>query len=152
LSPELRVDCIVPWGPEAALRATRSTVLCAAALVIAWYEVAGKGVFNDQISWLSLGVFAVMGEMAALSGFIFRGRRAIGERRAALITDDVAALFGASVDEPHAAHVVVVPGSRLFHDPVCPMTVGRVAERLAFSKTVPARLEACGICHGGLPS
>jgi hypothetical protein len=164
VSPEPRFDAVFPWGPQAGLKAAGWTGACLVGLLVAWYEIAGKGVFNDQVGWLSLAIGAVVVELYALSALILRGRRALGERRATLIGDEIAGLLGRAVRPAAAAsvapngsaagagQVVVVPGSTLFHRADCPMTAGREGRPLGLADAVRSGATPCGVCGGGLPS
>jgi hypothetical protein len=95
--------------------------------------------------------------------WILSGRRALGERRAALLARMAAA---APADRPDLARPtagdepgllaagldvtedfpVAVAGLSRYHRPGCPLTAGRAAERAALLTHVQAGRRPCGIC------
>jgi hypothetical protein len=125
--------------------------------VIDWYGVAGKGVFDDQVGWLTAGVAILLVTLYSLSSLVIRGRRAVGERRSRLIADEIGDILprlSASSQNREAVlegdDVAVVAGLSLYHLPDCPMVVGRGYRRLPVGSAVQQGIEPCGICSGAL--
>jgi hypothetical protein len=145
-----------PWGVEAGVRSAVLTLGCGIGLIVVWWGAADRGVFSAQVGWLTAGVAVLMVSLYGHASLVIRARRAIGERRAALISDAVVTLLpnlpAKPVPESAAGNgsaqsgVIVVTGFNLFHEPGCAMAAGRDTEELSKSQALSAGLSACGIC------
>ena len=159
-----RLRLAFPWGIESGVRSILLTLASGFGLIITWYGVSGRGVFQDQIPWLSAGIVILMVSLFGQGTLIVRGRRALGERRSQLLADSLAsveiaprAMTGGSLDTRSFAisdieRVVVVDGLNLFHRAGCPMLSGRATTTLTRHAARAAGLDPCGICSEGRTS
>ena len=142
-----------PWGPAAAVRLVGLALACGIGLVVVWFAVSGRGLFDTQVGWLGAGVVVLIVELYALASLVVRGRRAVGERRLSLISDAVAEvlprLAAAGPAVAVDGGVVVVAGLDLLHRPDCPMVSGRRVERVSASEAAGSGFGRCGICSSG---
>jgi hypothetical protein len=133
------------------------TVGCGAGLIVVWWGVAGRGVFADQVGWLTAGIAVLMVSLYVLASVVIRGRRAVGDRRARLISDGLLDLVPLLADRSEAlddlaseglpvSDVVVLAGVGMFHEAGCPMVAGRKVIVMSRSEAVGGGLEGCGIC------
>lgn len=152
-----RFQRVFPWGVEAGVRSVVMTVGCGVGLIVVWWGVAGRGVLADQVGWLTAGIAVLVVSLYALASVVIRGRRAVGERRARLISDGLLDLVPLLADRPEAlddfasagvavSDVVILVGVGLFHQAGCPMVAGRDVNVMSRSEAVAGGLEACGIC------
>jgi hypothetical protein len=114
-----------------------------------WWQAAGTPVLTHQLPWVSGALGALLFAAAMHAGWLLRGRRRIGLRRAALLHDDAGA--GAAVTEtvvPFAAfELVAAAGLRRYHRAGCPLARGAAfttAERPVHESA--GRLP-CGVCR-----
>jgi len=118
--------------------------------------VGDRGVFSTQVGWLTAGIAILMVSLYCHVSLVIRGRRAIGERRAAMVSDGLADLVPSLVGQPATempaedgqavSGVVVVEGLDLFHEPGCAMTAGRDVMVISRGEAVAQGLNGCGIC------
>jgi hypothetical protein len=150
---EAGLERFFPWGVAAAVRLVLLVLVCGVGLVVVWFGVSGRGVFDTQVGWMTAGVVVLMVELYALASLVVRGRRAVGDRRSRLISDAVAdvlpRLAVAGPTEVADGDVVVVAGLDLFHRAECPMVAERRVERVSESEAARRGLRCCGICAGG---
>lgn len=109
-----------------------TAVLGLVAIIGAWFGASGATTLARQAVWLeaAMGGFAVAGVGMCL--WIMRGRRAIGERRAALVSlapeqDDPSepAPVRRTGDMTAPLHLVRAEGMRRVHSPDCPLVAGK---------------------------
>lgn len=118
------------------------------AIIAAWFGASGSHSLTQQAMWLNLAVAGFAVSSVGLCLWLMRGRRAIGERRVALVSLDPVE------DEPASAPVrrpaagstasfdlVRAPGMRRVHDPACPLVAGKPVERAN-----PGDGEPCAVC------
>lgn len=121
-------------------------------LVAAWFGASGSGSPMHTATWLNVaaGGFAVFGAGNFL--WLLRGRRAIGERRVALISLEPADGPPAPPRSPRAGHassgpptalrLVTVPGMARVHDPDCPLVAHKPVRPASAGDGDP-----CGVCQ-----
>jgi hypothetical protein len=145
------------WGAEDLIRWVLGVGAGGIVIVVAWYVCSGDATLNRQIGPLDAAVaglvFAGLGNVM----WLLRGRRALGERRRALLPDLVPrdGAIGHSAD----AHVggagsagvegdLLVGGEGMmrFHRPDCPLAVGRSWAVVTRQLHEEAGRLPCGVC------
>lgn len=113
-------------------------------ILTAWFNADHTASPTSQAMWLNLAVagFAVSATGCGL--WLMRGRRAIGERRATLVSLD------RPTPEPpppptrptHTAPTqsVRIPGTRHIHHPDCPLVTGKAVKPAALTTGEPCRV------------
>lgn len=120
-------------------------------IVMSWWAVSGTARTSSQLTWLDVGVAAVI--LAGLGNmtWLLQGRRAVAVRRREIF----AALAGLGSPPDLAATAdddgirVAVPGTSRHHRPGCPSVQGKPIERMSLAKHERAGRRPCGICSGG---
>lgn len=143
-----------PWGPADGARSLVLATACGIGLIVVWYQVAGRGVFGDQIGWMTAGAVILLVALYALASLIVRGRRAVGERLALMIPDPVGHLGARSQPAaqlrkqagPDGSEVAVVDGRDLYHRPDCPMLQGRNHVMLSATSALAQGIQPCALC------
>jgi hypothetical protein len=135
-------------------------------IVVAWYICSGDASFNRQIGPLDAAVGGAV--LAGLGNvmWLMRGRRAIGERRRALLPDPVEAAIAPVRVGPSAGEVATgawaddggpaardpelfVAGQGLvrFHRAECALAVGRSWEPASRQQHEDVGRLPCGVCR-----
>lgn len=138
-----------PWGVVTGVRWMGSAIGCAAALAATWRYSAGKGVFDDQIVALAVGVTLLVVAGCSHASMVLQGRRAVGARRARLVTDSVAAIAALAADrssEDTTSMLLAARGLGRFHRPGCLMLDGRNAVAASETRHRAAGRTPCGLC------
>ena len=132
---------------------TRSDIIALSALVAAgltglvagWTGTSGEPVHASQTAWLDLGIAGLIVTGAGIALWLMRGRRAVGQRRAALLADvDPGA---ADVHAPAAvatAALVAMTGMSRYHRADCELVAGKRVRRVRAGQT---GLTPCGVCE-----
>jgi hypothetical protein len=125
-------------------------LLCVAAvtLVVAWWGVSGTSRVAGLITWVNVGVGAVVVSGLANMTWLLQGRRAVAARRRALFAD-----LGAG---PPAADVMAVPdvgelrlavpGATRHHRAGCVALAGKPVERATVAEHERRGRRPCGLC------
>lgn len=131
-----------PWVAEDLLRAGGTILVGLAASVTACYLAGGEDALAEQVRWANLSVAGFVVGSYGMVGWLLRGRRAVGQRRIALLGDarrsvvvgPVAswALEGSTV-------FVAGEGRDRYHRAECPFAAGR-----GWATASPAEHEAAG--------
>src|SRR5258706_3797968 len=102
-----------PWGVPDLFRWFGLLLLSAAGLVVAWWGISGTARTATQITWLNVGVAAVVVGGLGNMTWLLQGRRALALRRRAVLAGiPVGALRTPTVADPEADAVpVAVPGT-----------------------------------------
>jgi hypothetical protein len=143
------------WAAEDLIRLVLALGVGAVVVVVAWYICSGDASFNRQIGPLDAAVgglvFAGLGNVM----WLLRGRRALGERRRALLADvadtvisprSITGVPGAGTVADDVGVFVAGDGLLRFHHANCPLAAGRewvAASRL--DHETAGRLP-CGVC------
>jgi hypothetical protein len=159
-----RLRTAFPWGVETGIRATVLTLVSGIGLIVIWSEMSGGTNVNRELTWLTVGIGAVLVGMYAQVTLVVRARRAIGERRESLIRGSVSDVgigslattnrradpdSGADAQTPHVA---VGQGLVLYHLPGCLMVSTRDYSLIPLEQAKFSGREACGICCAGQPA
>ena len=142
------------WTPRDVSRWGAVVALSGVVLLGAWYDVAGKATWDDQVVGMNVGLAALVASNAAGVLFLIAGRRAVGVRRMALLGDPAPEVLVPT--QPHPAHdLLTAPADALvageglthYHRADCPMAVHKsfvAAPRSEHERTGHA---ACGVCR-----
>ena len=122
--------------------------LSASGLAVAWWGMSGTARTGGQITWLNVGVAAVVVGGLGNMTWLLQGRRALAVRRRELLA--TVPLRG-NVDpatnsvDPDAARVWVRGTSR-YHRPDCAAVVGKDVERATVARHERRGRRPCGLC------
>lgn len=117
------------------------------AIAIAWFGASGSAAVTQQVGWLNLGIGGFVVFAGGNCLWLLRVRRAVGARRAALISlepdepDPVSAPAVPVMDATVSWGLVRGAGMRKLHYPDCPLVVGKHLEPAALAEG-----ELCGVC------
>lgn len=138
----------MPWGEADVLRLCSTWTIGLVSITVSWYGISGSGDTSLQALWFNIGIAGAVISALGNGVWLLRGRRAVGDRRAALVSLEVPTPVtqARSVAAPSRAatdahELVRVAGMTRVHRVVCPLVVGKRCE--------PARLddgEPCGVC------
>lgn len=142
------------WTPAALMVWGGVVVLALVFWVTAWYNVAGKANWNDQVLGMNIAIASLVVAMAASIGLLLAGRRAIGLRRIALLgqaSDDyvpASQVVDTSVQGAASSAVLVGEVGRThYHRSDCAMAAERnwpEGSELEFQR---AGMTPCGVCR-----
>jgi hypothetical protein len=119
-------------------------------LVVAWWGTSGTAHTATQITWLNVGIAAVVIGGLGNMTWLLQGRRAVALRRRELL----ATLPSAARQPPASSSAednerVAAPGTSRYHRSDCAAVVGKTVERMPVSKHERAGRRPCGLCSGG---
>ncbi len=150
----------LPWTVEQFLRLLAVDALAFVALLIAWFGTSGTALPARGAGYVVVGIggLIVLGLTNAM--WLLAGRRAIGERRAEVLTGIEALLPNQLLVAPSTPEIkleapvagvhdlfVAVPGATRFHLPNCQLALGKQVEcATAEEHTASGRLP-CGVCQ-----
>jgi len=136
------------WRDTDVVMVAVTTVLGFSGIAGAWFGADGASSLAQQAMWLNVAVAAFAVSGVGLCLWLMRGRRAVGERRAGLVSldpvDDEPPAAPARVRRGGTGELTLVraTGMRRVHDPSCPLVEGKHVE--------PATLgdgEPCAVCE-----
>lgn len=138
-----------PWVVPDLFRWFGLLLLSATGLVVAWWGVSGTAQVSGQVSWINVGVGAVvLGGLGNMT-WLLQGRRALAIRRRRLLADVAArAATSAYPTEPVATSDprVAVAGATRHHRPDCPAVAGKKVQRVSLAAHERAGRRPCGLC------
>ena len=138
-----------PWLVPDLYRWFGLLLLSLAGLVVAWWGASGTTGMNRQITWLNVGVAAlVVGGLGNMT-WLLQGRRALAIRRRVLLAD--AAPTPALPSDPYPEQDGVrfaVPGTSRHHRAGCAAIAGKQVESMSAAQHERAGRRACGLCGG----
>lgn len=121
------------------------------AIVAAWFGAGGTATPSQQSFWLQLAIVGFAVSAVGLSLWLLRGRRAVGERRVALVSLDPGSEPPVTEQPRRGARgvststaplgLVRAAGMKYVHHADCPLMAGKTVQ--------PASLgdgEPCGMC------
>jgi len=152
------------WSAEDLLRWALATGVGGIVIAVSWYVCAGDASFNRQIGPLDAAVAGAVVSGLGNAVWLLRGRRALGERRRALLADPVVAV---DTGEPGAVRRVstsaetgtaspatseaelLVAGEGLlrFHRSDCVLATGRTWTSATREQHEDAGRLPCGVCR-----
>jgi hypothetical protein len=129
-------------------------------IVVSWYVCSGDANFNQQIGPLDAAVGGMVLVGLGNVMWVLRGRRAVGERRRALLPDPVMTATGSvgsvrkvsdhSANDADAdADELFVAGKGLlyFHRPECALAAGRNWSGAPRAEHERQGCRPCGVCR-----
>lgn len=142
----------VPWTLGDLRSTFLTTTLGLSMLLVAWWGSSGTGELDRQVTWSAVAIAAVIGIGLGNFFWLLAGRRAVALRQAELV-ERLEAAFGSAVaasgpdpaEEPTAATLVVVPGTRRFHRSACLLVQGKAGAGPA-GNGPPSDLRPCEMC------
>jgi hypothetical protein len=136
---------LAPWG-DRSLAILVGGWLCGLVGVGAgWFGASGTADVPAQMSWVDLAVAGVVVSGVTNCLWLTAGRRAVGQRRAALV--DIEPPQPTPLRPARLADVTTsfdffqVPGQRMVHRPDCPLLAGKERQ-----PATPAQGPPCGVC------
>ncbi len=139
-----RDSTLMAWRDGDVLMVVLTALVCVVAITVGWFGASGSATLTHQVAYLNLAVagFAVFAGGNCL--WLLRGRRAVGERRAALIALEPAEPVRqapAAVPATASWQLVRGAGMRRLHQPDCPLVAGKPVEPVGLADGEP-----CGVC------
>jgi hypothetical protein len=125
--------------------------LSAVGIVVAWWGVSGTARTGTQITWLNVGIAAVVIGGLGNMTWLLQGRRAVAIRRQQLVAGlgDVGTPSpGLTLDDAKGARVAV-PGASRYHRADCPAVEGKQVRQMSVARHERAGRRPCGLCGGG---
>jgi hypothetical protein len=138
-----------PWLPSMLLFWQVLTVVTGIALIMAWYSVSGKSVFDDQKTGINIAIAVLIISCALDAMFILAGRRAVGARREHLLSSVpvIPRRRGAATSSaPDLAGLVAGDGLTRYHRNSCQLAEGRDWPVASLAEHQAAGRTACGVC------
>lgn len=142
------------WRAEDLFRWAVAVGLGGVVVAVSWYVCAGEVSFSQQVGPTDVAVAGLVVAGIGNVGWLLKGRRALGERRRALVADVPLA------DRTQVDVVSVVPrpadvdlyvggdGMERFHRPECVLTSGRRDwKSMSRAEHQAAGREPCGVCR-----
>jgi hypothetical protein len=138
-----------PWQVPDLFRWFALLGLSVVGIVVAWWCASGSATFSRQVTWLNVGVAAVVVGGLGNMTWLLQGRRALVLRRrlvlAALPTGpDSTDLSAAEADDLRHA----VPGTTRHHRSGCPAVAGKRTETMSATDHERAGRRPCALCGG----
>jgi len=135
-----------PWTVNALLFVVMLNVIAEVVILAGWYGASTRGTVSSQVPWAETAIVGAIVAGVADCMWLLRGRRAIGERRRAVLTLEtwqarsssqvVVAAASASAD------LVRADGMTRVHRSGCPLVAGKKTNVVRR----PGNAARCGIC------
>jgi len=137
-----------PWLPSMMLFWQALTAVMGLALIIAWYSVSGKSVFDDQKPGIDIAIAVLIISCALDAMFILAGRRAVGARREHLLNSVpvIPRRRGATPSARGPVGLVAGHGLTRYHRRSCQLVEGRDWPVASLAEHQAAGRIACGVC------
>jgi len=138
-----------PWQVPDLFRWFALLGLSLVGIVVAWWCASGTATFNRQLTWLNVGVAAVIVGGLGNMTWLLQGRRALALRRRELLNAiavadvEKAPAVGGEDDTRHA-----VAGTTRYHRSGCAAIAGKKTKAMSAAKHERAGRRPCGLCGG----
>jgi hypothetical protein len=164
-SPEQASTRHLLWGSDDLLRWAFAILAAAIVIGVAWYVAAGDLSLNQQIGPMDAAVAGLVVSGFGNATWLLRGRRAIGERRRALLPDPIAqvqrarlareqsptpvvGVLGTITPAEGAETFLAGPDLERYHRPTCALAAGRAGwTTMTRQEHVAAGRNPCGVCQ-----
>ena len=138
-----------PWVVPDLFRWFGLLLLAAAGICVAWWGASGSAGLGHLLTWVNVGVVAVIVGGLGNVTWVLQGRRAVTARQRELLAACRSALSADVVPEPYPDEQrVAVPGTSRHHRPGCAAVADKAVERLPLVAHERAGRRACGLCDG----
>jgi hypothetical protein len=137
-----------PWLVSDLFRWFGLLGLSAAGLAVAWWGASGTARVNGLITWVNVGVVAVVVGGLGNMTWLLQGRRAVAARRRRLLPNVPAATTRTpAAPVPDRDEVrLAVPGTSRHHRAGCAAVAGKAVERMSAAEHERAGRRPCGLC------
>ena len=136
-----------PWATSDVRRLVVGDALATLLLVASAVESARVSALGDGIVWINLAVVALVALAASHGLFLIIGRKRVGSRRRALLTDArPRTRVVPTVAGRHQQGWVWIAGTRRAHRPNCVLVVGKHATTATDSLIRAEQLRRCEVC------
>lgn len=160
VAPEVRRPAL-PWTPEQFLRLLSVGGITLTALLVSWFGASGTALPGRTALFTVVGIGGVIVLGLTNAMWLLAGRRAIGERRAQVLSQIQALLPGGHPAEAAAAdgtalltpavasgdRFVAVAGATRFHRPHCQLALGKELDEASAASHAAAGRIPCGVCQ-----
>lgn len=138
-----------PWTDADVLRLCVASAVGLIAIVATWYWISGSANTGTQALWLNIGVAGVVISALGNGVWLLRGRRAVGERRAELVSLQAVETPAELAPDPARSSasstttlgLVRAVGMTHVHVEECPLVAGKAVQPAALGEGDP-----CGVC------
>jgi hypothetical protein len=142
------------WAAEDFIRLVLALGVGGIVVGVAWYICSGDASFNQQIGPLDAAVGGLIFAGGGNVMWLLRGRRALGERRRALMPDPEAAILVVVPDRQVSTAGLADPSDLLlagdglvrFHRATCPLASGRSWTPMTRGEHEGLGRQPCGVC------
>ena len=149
---------VAPWSAHDVRVLAAGSIGGAVLIALGWFQAAGHTAFEHQVGWATAGALGVIVAGAANVSWILNGRRFLGARRRAVLTDPRLAtaidhaLHAIDAGDDHAPKVarselLYLRGASRFHRPDCLLVRGKPVKQATRSAHERARRRPCGVCE-----
>lgn len=139
-----------PWPEQALILWALLSGIGVALVAAGWVLVRNESVYADQVAGINMAIAGVLAVGAGAIPMLLAGRRAVGDRRLAVLGDlrgmPVRASARAS-DDSTSQNLVGGEGLRRFHRAACTLAQGRNWSAASRSEHERAGRVACGVCR-----
>jgi len=141
----------LPWRLGDLLALYAALAVAATMLFISWWETSGTARQSDQFMWVNVGVAGTVVFGAGAAVWLLTGRRAIGERRLALLPDVADALrvtpaVSGEESEPDQ-RLVATSSMKHYHRAGCVLAIGKPVQVLSEAGHRGEGRHPCGVCR-----
>jgi len=139
-----------PWDVPDLFRWFALLSLSLVGIVVAWWCASGTATFNRQLTWLNVGVAAVIIGGLGNMTWLLQGRRALALRRRDVLTA-IAAAEGTTrpiAVDGDDGKCVAVAGTTRYHRLGCAAIAGKTVRTMSVAKHERAGRRPCGLCGG----
>src|SRR4051794_26178835 len=138
-----------PWQVPDLFRWFALLGLSVVGIVVAWWCASGSATFSRQLTWLNVGVAAVVVAGLGNMTWLLQGRRALVLRRRLVLSalgieSDPTDLSAVEADDVRHAG----PGTTRHHRSGCPAVAGKQTETMSATDHERAGRRPCALCCG----
>ena len=121
-------------------------------LLLGWWGTSGAATLHDQIAWINVAILGLIVWGAGIAQWLTAGRRAVGQRRRALLADPTPALEPSPrVDAEHLeegiGRVVATAAMSHYHRTSCSLVAGKRARAASRARHEAAGRRPCDFCR-----
>lgn len=140
-----------PWSEQALIVWALLSGIGVTLLVAGWIQVRNESAYAEQVGGINMAVAGALVAGAGAIPMLLAGRRAVADRRLAILGDlrhmPVVATVARASDDSTSWNLVGGEGLRHFHRAGCTMAQGRNWSAASRSEHERAGRVACGVCR-----